>query len=148
MNETDSNKELLISKPKPSTDVIKKRTLIIIGVILVLVIAGLVVGSIFLLKQDNAGIASQMRDLFIIFMALETLIVGIALLILIVQLALLTNLLQNEVRPLLDNTNETVNTLKGTVRFLSDNLAEPVIKINQSVAMGKRLIDLLKPNKK
>ena len=82
-----------MSKPKPSTETIKKRTLIIIGIFLVLVTAGLVVGSIFLLKQDNAGVASQLRDLFIIFMALETLIVGIALLILIVQLALLTNLL-------------------------------------------------------
>lgn len=135
-------------KTSPSSDSIRKRTIAIVVTIVALVITGLIIGSIFLLKQDNAAIASQVRDVFIIFMALLLLVVGIALLILIIQLALLTNLLQNEIKPLLDTTNETVNTLKGTVRFISDNLAEPVMKINQSVAMGKRLIDLLKPNKK
>jgi uncharacterized protein YoxC len=80
-------------------------------------------------------------------MALETLVVGISLIILVIQLAILTNLIQNEVKPILESTTETVNNLKGTVRFLSNNLTEPVIKINQSLAMTKRFIDLLKPKK-
>jgi len=95
----------------------------------------------------NKDATSQIRDVFIIFMALETLVVGVALVILIVQLAVLTNLLQNEVKPILDSTSEAVNTLKGTVRFVSDNLTEPVIKLNEKLAMGKRFIDLLKPRK-
>jgi hypothetical protein len=32
----------------------------------------------------------------------------------------LTNLLQNEVKPILNSTTDTVNTLKGTVKFLSN----------------------------
>jgi hypothetical protein len=67
------------------------------------------------------------------------------LVVLIAQLAILINLLQNEIRPILDSTTETVNTLKGTTQFLSNNLTEPVIKLNEYLAMFKRII---KPSKK
>jgi amino acid permease len=65
--------------------------------------------------------------------------IGVALVILIIQLSNLINLLQNEIRPIINSTNETVNTLKGTAKFVSDNLAEPVIKVNQYAAMVKRI---------
>jgi amino acid permease len=77
-------------------------------------------------------------------MALESFIIGLALIILIVQLATLINLLQNEIKPILNSTSETVNTLRGTATFLSDNLAEPVIKLNETVAVIRRLVDFLK----
>jgi uncharacterized membrane protein YjgN (DUF898 family) len=146
--EIDKKANLIVnSETKPSSEIMNKRTIAIIIIIGLVVIAGLVVGAIFLLDKDNAVKASQVRDVFIIFMALETLVVGIALIILVIQLAILTNLIQNEVKPILESTTETVNNLKGTVRFLSNNLTEPVIKINQSLAMAKRFIDLLKPKK-
>jgi hypothetical protein len=65
--------------------------------------------------------------------------------ILIVQLSSLINLLQNEIRPIINSTSETVNTLKGTAKFLSNNLADPVIKLNQYAVMIKRIF---KPAKK
>jgi uncharacterized protein YoxC len=71
------------------------------------------------------------------------LIIGIALVILVVQISLLINLLQNEIKPILETTNDTVNTLKGTTTFLSSNLLEPVIKMNEYLAGLKKLIDLL-----
>ena len=77
-------------------------------------------------------------------MALESFIIGLALIILIVQLATLINLLQNEIKPILNSTSETVNTLRGTATFISDNLAEPVIKLNETVAVVRRLVDFLK----
>ena len=36
------------------------------------------------------------------------------------------------------------NTLKGTVRFLSDNVSEPVIKLNESLASVKKLVDIFR----
>ncbi len=125
-------------------DSINKRYIIVFIIILVAILALIVVASIFLLKSENAPLTEQLRDVFIIFMALELLIIGIALVVLIVQLSSLINLLQNEVRPIINSTNETVNTIKGTARFVSDNLAEPVIKINQLLAMIKQLINPLK----
>lgn len=110
---------------------------IIIGII---IIALVVVATIFLIKPENSAMTEQLRDVFIIFMALTSLVLGIALVILIIQLSVLINLLQNEIRPILDSTTETVNTLKGTTQFISNNITEPVIKLNQYLAMLKKLI--------
>jgi len=126
-------------------DSTNRRYIIIFVIVIIAVLALVVTASIFLLRSDNAALTEQLRDVFIIFMALESLIIGIALVVLIVQLSTLINLLQNEVRPIISSTNETVNTIKGTARFVSDNLAEPVIKINQLIAMVKKLVN---PTKK
>ena len=70
--------------------------------------------------------------------------IGLAMIILIVQLAKLTALLQNEVKPILQSTTETLNTLRGTTAFLSNNVVQPVIKANSSVAAARRALDLLR----
>ncbi len=88
-----------------------------------------------------------MRDIFIIFMALVFLLLSASLVILIIQLATLINLLQNEIKPILESTHETVNTLKGTTTFLSNNLVEPAIKLNESLAGRKRFFDLIRPGR-
>jgi len=88
-----------------------------------------------------------LRDIFIILMALETILIGVALTILIIQIARLTNLLENEVKPILDSTNETISNLRGTTKFLSDNLVEPVIKLNEILAVFQRVTDILKLTK-
>ncbi len=60
----------------------------------------------------------QIRDIMIILMAIEFMFMGVALLVLIVQLATLINLLQNEIIPIVEATNETANTLRGTTSIL------------------------------
>jgi hypothetical protein len=112
----------------------------------VVVIGLLITGLIFLLQPGTD--TARVRDVFIIFMALEFLLIGIVMIILIVQLARLTLLLQNEIKPILDSTSETANTLKGTTQFLSEHLVEPVLKINQYLAGLYRLVDLFKSDKK
>jgi NADH:ubiquinone oxidoreductase subunit K len=108
----------------------------------VLIIA-LIVTGIVLLSRAGGDTTGKVRDIFIILMALESIVIGVALTILVVQLASLINLLQNEIKPILKSTNDTVNTLKGTTAFLSDNLASPVIKLNSSMAGVKKLFDLI-----
>ncbi len=100
--------------------------LFIIGFFLAIIIA-------FFSPGAAVGIA-LFRDFLIILLALEGLLVGAALIILILQLARLINLLQNEVRPILEQTNDTVKTMKGTAAFLSHNVADPVIRVGGFVA--------------
>ena len=119
----------------------KKSTVLII--ILALLLIGLIVGLVFLARAEGA-VVSQVRDIFIILMALMMFVIGVALVVLIIQLANLTNLLQHEIKPILDSTTDTVNTLKGTVRFLSDNVSEPVIKLNESLASIHKLVDIFR----
>ncbi len=135
--------------PKPSDpQQLRKQRLMIAGiVIVVIIILGLLVtGIVFLVSPGLTSIdtVSRLRDIFIILMALESLLIGLALTILIIQIARLTNLLENEVKPILDSTNETISNLRGTTRFLSDNLVEPVIKLNEILAVFQRLADILK----
>ncbi len=122
-----------------------KIVLIIIGII---VVVALIIFAIISLFRADLETTSKIRDIFIIFMALQSLLLGIALIILIVQLATLINVFKNEIKPILDTTNETLNNLKGTTTFISNNLVEPVIKMNEYSAGVKRFIDLLKPGKK
>ena len=98
-------------------------------------------------RRQSSEVTTKVRDIFIILLALEMFAIGTALIILIVQVATLTNLLQNEVKPILHSTTDTVNTLKGTVKFLSNNVSEPVIKLNQSLASLNRVLELLKLRK-
>lgn len=135
--------EPVISELKTTPDASQSKAAIWIVVVVILVLAGLAAGTIFLLRSD-VGTTSHIRDIFIIFMALESFIVGLALIVLVVQLATLINLLQNEIKPILNSTNETVNTLRGTATFLSNNMAEPVIKLNESVAVIRKLMEFLK----
>ena len=107
----------------------------------ILLLALLITVVIFLaLPTTNT---EKIRDIMIIVMALEFMFLGVALLVLIVQLATLINLLQNEIIPIVESTNETANTLRGTTVFLSENLTEPVIKLNQYLAGLTKLIQLL-----
>jgi hypothetical protein len=121
---------------------LRKQRWILAGIItgVVILLAGIVVAIIYLVKSPAA--AANVRDIFIIFMALESLLIGAALVVLMIQLASLINLLQNEVKPILKSTNETVNTLRGTTEFLSENLVEPVIKLNSYLAGLKKFFDL------
>jgi Na+/H+-dicarboxylate symporter len=112
-------------------------------VIVVLILIGLIVGLFFLARADGQ-VVSQVRDIFIILMALMMVVIGAALVVLIIQLANLTNLLQHEIKPILHSTTDTVNTLKGTVQFLSDNVSEPVIKLNESLASVRKLVDIFR----
>jgi len=139
VNKQDTNQPEPES-PQPN----KSSAWVIVGIILVVlaVTAGIVV-----LAGQSSEVTTKVRDIFIILLALEMFAIGTALIILIIQVAALTNLLQNEVKPILNSTTDTVNTLKGTVKFLSNNVSEPVIKLNQSLASLNRLLELLKLRK-
>lgn len=116
---------------------------ILIGLIIGgVVILALLIFGLYLLLLPTTDTA-RVRDIFIIFMALESLLLGLVLIILIVQIARLTNLLQNEVKPILESTNETVNTLRGTTTFLSDNLVQPVLKLNEYLAAMTKMMTLI-----
>src|SRR3972149_5773520 len=87
----------------------QQRAIVIWGVLfLALLRAGIVTAIYFLPRPETpAEQVGRIRDIFLIFMALESLLIGAALIVLITQVASLINLLQNEVRPILQATTET-----------------------------------------
>lgn len=121
------------------------RGLVIGASIGAVVLLALVVVAIIAMV-NNPVQTETIRDIFIVFMALEALVIGVALVVLMVKIAMLTNLLRHEIKPILDSTNETARTLRGTANFLSQNLVDPVIKVQASVAAVKGALDLLRHN--
>lgn len=136
--------ESLEESPLPAGEKISRRrarwlvAAVIVGALVLFAVVGL---AVYGLLQDP-GTTANIRDIFIIFLAFESLIIGAALIILIIQVASLINLLQNEVKPILQATSETVNTLRGTTEFLSENVVEPVIRLNSYLAGLRRFLHL------
>ena len=73
---------------------------------------------------------SSVRDLSIIILALESVVVGVLLGILIVQVTRLVRLLRDEVMPILLSTQETLGTIRGTTTFVSDRVVQRVVKVS------------------
>ena len=141
--ETPPDSEFTPASTSEQQEELRRRQMAIAGSIIgvVFLLALLITGIIFLASPGTN--TERIRDITIIVIALEFMFLGVAMLILIVQLATLINLLQNEIIPIVESTNETANTLRGTAVFLSDNLSEPVIKLNQYMAGLMKLTELI-----
>src|SRR5512143_2159510 len=118
------------------------RTIVIAAVAAAVVLLAVLVLAVYVLLQPGTP-TERWRDIFIILLALESLVIGVALVVLLVQLASLINLLQNELHPILEATSDTVNTLRGTAAFLGESVVEPVIKLNSYLASIRRVLELM-----
>ncbi len=120
----------------------RERLVLFVAALIGLALLGGMGWAIWALLQPGAP-TETIRDVFIIVLALEFMLVGVALVVLVVQLAKLVNMLQNEARPILDSANEAANTLRGTAQFLSDKMVSPVVKVNGAIAALRRAADML-----
>jgi hypothetical protein len=75
------------------------------------------------------------RDAAIVLLAVESVIIGILLALTLVQIRKLVRLLREEIAPMLDTANETLNTVQGTTKFVSKNVVNPLIQVS-SVSAG------------
>lgn len=142
MTDTTYTKQLQPSNSPPPEDeggssfnikrIVIIASAVLIGLVLVIFILGLLLsrGDV-----DSLGPIIQVaRDLVIIFLALEGIMIILALAVLIFQVARLINLLQTEVKPALTDTRQTLQSAKGTVEFVGDTVSGPIIKASSFVA--------------
>ncbi len=78
---------------------------------------------------------AQARDLAIVFLAIEALVVTLLLGAVVVLLWRLIALIQRELKPVLASMRQTANTVRGTTEFVSDSFVSPMIKLS-SFASG------------
>jgi hypothetical protein len=83
------------------------------------------------------------RDIAIIVLAVESLIVGALLIVLILQLRGLTRMLEEEVQPILESARETATTVRGTTVFVSDTFVKPLISAAGYASAANRVISVL-----
>jgi hypothetical protein len=112
-----------------------------IGVGILVGVAVLVLALIFLLS--NPETTETVRDLFIIVLALESLVIGTLLVILVYQLIVLIRMLRDDLKPMIDSTQETLNTVKGTATFVSQRVTKPAITASGYISGIGRSIHIL-----
>jgi uncharacterized membrane protein len=100
---------------------------LLVGVFVISLVIALLV-AIFGDSGSVANTIAIIRDLFLILLAMQGMVITLALVVLILQIATLINLLQNEVSPIVNNLQDASQTLKGTSEFLKENATAPVIE--------------------
>ncbi len=98
------------------------------GVLLVFLIA------VIALMARHPEATVVIRDIAIVFVAVETFLIGLAVIVLIVQIQMLIQVLRDEVQPLLRSVNDTAATVRGTTQFVSHSVVSPVIKLSSTLA--------------
>ncbi len=122
--------------------------LAVAGALMISLVVLLVLLSINAYQAAEAGTAPSagsvvvglLRDAAIIFVAFETLVIGILLIVLMLQVQSLTVLLREEIKPMLEAANETMSTVRGTAQFVSQNVTSPVMKWSGYVAGLQRIV--------
>jgi hypothetical protein len=108
----------------------KRRTTLIgigIAVIAVLILLSFV-GMIAL------GIIEEVRDIVIILLAIESLVVGGVTLFLLYQVIMLLTLIREELIPLIQSAQDTVNSARGTTVYVSRKIVAPSVRAATTVA--------------
>ena len=82
-------------------------------------------------------ISATVRDIAIIVVAMQSLVVGVLLAILIWQIWRLTKMLEIEFRPIIEDTQETISSVRGTAIFMGDNVVTPVVRGARTVARAR-----------
>jgi hypothetical protein len=129
-----------------------RRTLIAIGVVAGLLMIGMIVLLVFLaidayqatfdpsaLPSRSSVVVAVLRDAAIVFVAFQTLIIGVLLIILMAQIQSLLVLLRDEIKPMLEAVNETMATVRGTTQFVSHNVVSPMMRWSGYLAGLRRI---------
>jgi hypothetical protein len=119
---------------------------VVLGVVIFLALAAGLIWLVIWLAQTRPTEIATVRDVFIIALALETCLFGIVLMLLLIMVIRLVNMLEFEIKPILEQTNETVKTVRGTTDFVSRNVVGPVAKAGGYVAGLRRGLKVLLGN--
>lgn len=114
----------------------------LIAVLLVLFLIGFTALAIWL-AQSQAGTLAAVRDILIIILALESCLFGVVIILLLVMVMRLVNMLEFEIKPILQKTNETLGTVQGTTRFVSQNVVRPTIRARARMAGARQALKTL-----
>lgn len=79
-------------------------------------------------------VLTAIRDVAIILLAVESLVIGVLLVILLLEIRSLARLLRDEVRPILASAQETMGTVRGTTTIVSQYIVSPVARVASFIA--------------
>jgi len=128
---------------RPSAEEVRRQRLLIAAAIAIPIVLLIVLAIGTALAVNYPSQTSSVRDVAIIFLAFLSIGVGVMLVLLIYQVTKLTLLLRDEIKPLLESVNETMNTVRGTTVFMSENVVQPSIRVASTLSGVWRALETL-----
>lgn len=110
-----------------------------IGIIIAIILITLAIYFLF----RHPVFTATLRDILIIVLTFEVLVIGCLLAVLVYQIYLLSYFLYTEIGPVLAATQDTVGTVKGTATFVSGQVVDPAIRASATVTRWRRTIEVL-----
>ncbi|MHB1006229.1 MAG: hypothetical protein ACYC3S_11385 [Chloroflexota bacterium] len=80
------------------------------------------------------------RDILIVVLFLESVIVITLLIVLVLQVSRLVSLIKGEVTPILTSVRRTTSTMQGTAEFVSETTVMPLIRVATALAATNRFV--------
>jgi hypothetical protein len=127
-----------VSKTSADKKNSRRTTYIGIGVAVVLI---LIIASFVLMI--NGGVTGVVRDILIILLAFESLVLIGLMVVLVIQMMLLVRLMRDEVRPLITSAQETINSARGTTQFVGRKIVTPTASAAANIAQVRRMFQVL-----
>ena len=116
---------------------ISKRFVWISVIVISVLMIGLI-GLVIWLAFTFPDRIEAMRDVFIMLFALTSCSAVVVMTMVFVALIRLINMIDYELRPILEKTNETIGMVQGTTTFVSKNVVQPAIKTTSFIAGVRR----------
>ena len=114
------------SSGRSVTRIVKLAAGAIIGVIVGLFVLALIIS--LTASETWAPVVQIIRDTVTIVLMVQGILIVGAMAILVLQIARFVNLLQTEIKPILDNARETTKATKATAEFVGKNAVEPIVQ--------------------
>jgi hypothetical protein len=103
-----------------------RRAYVTIAIVVIVVLLGAILVT-YLACHGSSNVVGCVRDVAIIALVLETMVVTLLLLAMTILLTGLVQLIQDRLLPVLESSLRTMKTVEGTTTFVSDTIAAPII---------------------
>ena len=108
-----------------------RRRMVLIGIGIAVIAVLILLGFAIMIA---AGVIDEVRDIVIILLAVESLVIGGVTLFLLYQIIMLLTLIREELIPLIQSAQDTVNSARGTTVYVSRKIVVPSAKAATTVA--------------
>ncbi len=106
----------------------------IFGILLILLLVVAALAAALTAAETWAPFIQIVRDVLLLILILESLLIIGALAIFLLQVAGFLIMLKTEIKPILDNARETTRLSKATAEFINSNAVDPLIQIKSFLA--------------
>ena len=105
------------------------KTAAVVGILIILILLVASLAAALTAAETWAPLFQILRDVLLMILLMESILVIAALAILMLQAAGFLIMLKTEVKPILDNARETTRLSKATAQFINSNAVDPLIQI-------------------